>query len=152
MRNYEVRAFLKYRVFSKYSIPHPWRNFRISKKFKLHERMWNSSIIVNKLTYILGAHVKPPKLAKPETFSKKLIFPKFRENETISKNWKFHASWLGNVTYYDKQFIIMRNYEFRTFLKNRVFHKNANTPRRNFRISKKFKLHETTWNLSIIVN
>jgi hypothetical protein len=112
--------------------------FQKFENFKLHETMWNASIIVNKLTYLLGAHVKPPKLAKRETFSKKLIFPKFRENGTISKNRKFYASWLGNVTYHDKQFIILRNYEFRTFLRNRVFPKNANTPTpwRNFRISK----------------
>jgi hypothetical protein len=127
LRNYEFATFLRNRIFHK-NANTPWRNFRISKKIQFHEIMWHLSIIVNNFTNFLGAHIKPPKLEKPDTFPKKLIFPKFRENETISKNRKFHSFWDGNVTYYDKQFIILRNYEFGTFLRYWVFHKNANTP------------------------
>jgi hypothetical protein len=68
MTNYEFGKFLKNRVFHKNPNTPPFDEIsEFRKNIILLEIKKNSTDIGNKLLYLLGAHVKPPKLAKSET-------------------------------------------------------------------------------------
>jgi hypothetical protein len=141
MRKNEFGTFLKNWVFHKNANASPWQNFRISKKFNLQENHVELDGYCNNNSYLWGAHVNPPLLAKREPFSKKnSFFQYFLEMKLSPKIGNLTPSqtemlyfMFNNASYWGRM-ILGHLWKIEFFTKPPI-----PPPCRNFRISKKFK-------------
>jgi hypothetical protein len=153
MRNYEFGIFLKNRVFHKNANTPPLDEISEFRKNSNYSKSWKLDIYC-KLTLVFVSSIgKTSKTSTTQDFFQKTHFSKISLKWNYLQKYEIYYPRYGNVIYYDKNSLIWKILNLGHFWKIEFFTKMPiPIPRRNFRISKTFKLLEIMKNSTDIVN